>query len=97
MATDRRFILLCTAEVLVVAAGNIVAALILQMIVLAAFIEYRRGFATFAAATIAFSGVIAVSSTVSFPLLALAGALGCGYLALLLQDYRLARWAGGEA
>lgn len=97
MAADRRFLLLCTAEVLVVAADSLVIALILQMIILAAFIEYRRGYGTFVVAAAAFAGVIAVSSTVIYPLLALAGALGCGYLALSLKDYWLTRWAGGGA
>jgi hypothetical protein len=31
----------------------------------------------------------------SIALVALAAALGCGYLVLVLRDYRLARWAGG--
>ena len=38
MEFDRTFLLLCGAEVLVVAAGNLAAALILQVIVLGAFL-----------------------------------------------------------
>ena len=95
--TDRRFLLLCAGEVLVVAAGNLAAALILQVIVLAAYLGDRRGYWVFAAGTVLFAAVIAVSGTVLLPLLGLAAALGCGYAVLTLYDYRLTVWAGGEA
>ncbi|WP_214041472.1 hypothetical protein [Methanoculleus sp.] len=97
MAFDRRFLLLCAGEVLVVAATDLLAALVIQAIVLAAFLEDRRGYGVFAIGIALFSGIIAASGTVLLPLLALAAALGCGYVALTLQDYRLARWAGGGA
>ncbi|WP_292521979.1 hypothetical protein [Methanoculleus sp.] len=97
MAVDRRFLLLCAGEVLVVATGNLAAALVLQVIVLAAFLEDRRGYGVFAAAAVVVAGVLAATGTVFLPLLGLAAAIGCGYLALTLKDYRLARWAGGEA
>jgi len=95
--TDRRFLLLCAGEVLVVAVGNLTAALILQVIVLGAFLDDRRGYWAFIPAAALFAAVIAASGTILLPLLALAAALGCGYLALTLQDYRLTLRAGGEA
>lgn len=97
MALDRRFLLLCAGEVLVVAVTDIFAALVLQVIVIAAYLEDRRGYGVFAVLTVLFAGIIAVSGTVLLPLLVLAAALGCGYAALTLQDYRIARWAGGDA
>ena len=97
MEYDRRFLLLCAGEVLVVAVGNIAAALVLQVIVLAAFLEDRRGYPVFVPAAALYAAVIAASGTVYLPLIALAAALGCGYLALALRDYRLVRRAGGGA
>ncbi|NLB01477.1 MAG: hypothetical protein GX837_11095 [Methanomicrobiales archaeon] len=97
MEFDRRFLLLCAGEVLVVAMTNLIAALVLQMIVLAAFLDDREGYWLFAIPTALFAGIIAVSGTVLLPLLGLAAALGCGYAVLTLKDYRLVRWAGGEA
>ncbi len=97
MAFDRRFLLLCGGEVLVVAATDLLVALVLQAIVLAAFLEDRRGYGVFAVASALFAGILAASGTVLLPLLALAAALGCGYLVLTLQDYRLVQWAGGGA
>ena len=96
MAADRRFILLCAGEVLVVAAGNLAAAFILQVLILAAFLDDRRGYPAFIAAAALYAAAIAASGTI-LPLLALAVALGCGYLALTLQDYRLTLRAGGAA
>jgi hypothetical protein len=95
--TDRRFLLLCAGEVLVVAVGNLTAALILQVIVLGAFLDDRRGYWAFIPAAALYAAVIAILGQVILPLLALAAALGCGYLALTLYDYRLTLWAGGEA
>lgn len=97
MEYDRRFLLLCAGEVLVVAVGNIAAALVLQVIVLAAFLEDRRGYLVFVPAAALYAAVLAASGTILLPLLALAGALGCGYAALTLQDYRLTLRAGGAA
>jgi len=71
MEIDRKFLLLCAAEVLVVAVDNLILALIL------------------------FAAVVASAGNVA--LIGLAAALGCGYLILTLYDYRLTRWAGGEA
>jgi hypothetical protein len=96
MAADRRFLLLCGGEILVVAAGDLLVAFFLQAIVLAAFLEHRRGYPVFILATGLFAGVIYAAGSIA--LLALAIALGCGYLVLVLRDYRLARWAaGGDA
>ncbi|MDD3933849.1 MAG: hypothetical protein PHP55_08310 [Methanoculleus sp.] len=95
--TDRRFLLLCGGEVLVVAAGDIVVALILQVIVLAAYLGDRRGYWAFIPAAALFAAVLAVSGHVLLPLLGLAAALGCGYAVLTLQDYRLTLWAGDDA
>lgn len=95
MEFDRRFLLLCGGEVLVVAAGDLVAALVLQVIVLALFIEHRRGYAAFAAGAVLFAGAIYAAGSIA--LLGLAAALGCGYVALTLQDYRLALRAGERA
>ena len=90
MEFDRKFLLLSLGEVLVVAAGNLLVALILQVIVLAAFLGDRRGYPVFAiAAALYAAGIVA--------LLGLAVALGCGYLALTLHDHRLALRAGGAA
>jgi len=97
MEFDRRFLLLCAGEVLVVAAGNLAAALILQVVVLGAYLGDRRGYWAFMPAAALFAAVIAVFGTVLLPLLGLAAALGCGYALLTLYDYRLTTWAGGEA
>ena len=95
MAADRRFLLLCAGEVLVVAAGDLVVALVLQVIVLAAFLDHRRGYAVFAAGVILFAAALYAAGSIA--LLGLAAALGCGYVALTLQDYRLAIRAGEKA
>ncbi len=97
MEFDRRFLFLSAGEILVVAVGNLLIALILQVIVLGAFLTDRRGYPVFVPAAALFAVVIAVSGTVLLPLIGLAAALGCGYIALTLYDYRLVRWAGGEA
>ena len=95
MAFDRRFLLLCAGEVLVVAVGDLVVALILQVIVLAAFLDERRGYQVFAAGAVLFAAVLHVTGITV--LLGLAVALGCGYLALTAYDYRLTLRAGERA
>ena len=95
MEFDRKFLLLCGAEVLVVAVGNLLVALILQAIVLAAFLDERRGYPVFAIGMIVFAAVLAASGSIA--LLGLAVALGCGYLALTAYDYRLTLRAGERA
>jgi len=95
MEIDRKFLLLCAAEVLVVAVDNLILALILQVIALGAFIGDRRGYPVFVAGAILFAAVVASAGNVA--LIGLAAALGCGYLILTFYDYRLTRWAGGEA
>jgi len=95
MAFDRRFLLLCAGEVLVVAVGDLVVALILQVIVLAAFLDERRGYPVFAAGAVLFAAVLHVTGITV--LLGLAVALGCGYLALTAYDYRLTLRAGERA
>jgi len=95
MAFDRRFLLLCAGEVLVVAVGDLVVALILQVIVLAAFLGDRRGYPVFAAGAVLFAAVLHVTGITV--LLGLAVALGCGYLALTAYDYRLTLRAGERA
>jgi len=98
MEVDRRFLLLCGGEVLVVAAGEIAVALILQVIVLAAFLGDLRGYPVFAAGAAVFAAALyAAGDNVLLPLLGLAAALGCGYALLTLRDYRLAFRAGGRA
>lgn len=97
MEVDRRFLLLCAGEVLVVAAGNLLLlTLFLQALVLGAFLEDWRGYPIFVFGVSLIGVVLAVSGTVFLPLLALAAALGCGYVVLTLRDYRLVRWAGDE-
>ncbi|MCK9318847.1 MULTISPECIES: hypothetical protein [unclassified Methanoculleus] len=95
MEFDRTFLLLCGAEVLVVAVGNLAAALILQVIVLGAFLDERRGYPVFAAGAVLFAAVLHVTGITV--LLGLAVALGCGYLALTAYDYRLTLRAGERA
>jgi hypothetical protein len=95
MEIDRKFLLLCGGEVLVVAVGNLVVALVLQAIVLAAFLEHRQGYAVFAAGAVLFAGVLYTAGTIA--LLGLAAALGCGYVALTVYDYRLTLRAGETA
>ncbi|MCK9299155.1 MAG: hypothetical protein M0P21_09360 [Methanoculleus sp.] len=95
MEFDRKFLLLSLGEVLVVAAGNLLVALILQVIVLAAFLGDRRGYPVFAIAAAAFAAALYAAGMIA--LLGLAVALGCGYLALTLHDHRLALRAGGAA
>jgi len=95
MEIDRKFLLLSLAEVLVVAVDNLILALILQVIALGAFVGDRRGYPVFVAGAILFAAVVASAGNVA--LIGLAAALGCGYLILTLYDYRLTRWAGGEA
>ncbi len=96
MAVDRRFVLLCAGEILVVAAGDLLAALILQAIILAAFLDDRRGYPVFAGVLVVFAVILSVSGQILIPLLGVAGVLGCGYLVLGLQGYRVARLARGE-
>jgi hypothetical protein len=67
------------------------------VIVLAAFLEDRRGYGVFAAAAVLYAAAIAASGHVLLTLLGLAAALGCGYLVLTLYDYRLTLWAGERA
>ncbi|WP_332448486.1 hypothetical protein [Methanoculleus sp.] len=95
MEFDRKFLLLSLGEVLVVAAANLAVALILQVIVLAAYLGDRRGYPVFGAGAILFAAVLSISGTVA--LLVLAAALVCGYAALTAYDYRLARRAAGES
>ena len=95
MELDRTFLLLCGGEILVVAAGNLAVALVLQVTVLAAFLGDLRGYPVFAAGAAAFAAVLYAASMIA--LLGLAVALGCGYLALTLKDYRLTLRAGGRA
>jgi hypothetical protein len=97
MEADRRFLLLCTGEVLIVALGNLATALILQIFILALYLDDRRGYPVFIAAMVLYAAVIAASGRILLPLLALAVAFVCGYLALSLYDYRLSLWARGEA
>ena len=89
MEVDRTFLLLCGGEVLVGAAGNLAAALVLQAIVLAAFLGDLRGYPVFAAGMIVFAAAVYAAGSIA--LLGLAVALGCGY------HYRLARRAGERA
>ncbi len=96
MAIDRRFVLLCAGEILVVAAGDLLAALIFQVVVFAAFLDDRRGYPVFAGVLVVFAAFLSVSGRIFIPLLGVAGVLGCGYLALGLQGYRVARLARGE-
>jgi len=93
MITNRQFFLLCGGEVLVVAAGSLAAALVIQVIVLAAFLGDRRGYPAFAGGVLVFAAVLHAAGMIA--LLAVAGALGCGYLVLTLRDYRLVRRAAG--
>lgn len=95
MEVDRRFLLLCGGEILVVAAGNLAIALVLQAIVLAAFLGDLRGYPVFAVGAAAFAAVLYAAGMIA--LLGLAAALGCGYAALTLHDHRLALRAGGRA
>lgn len=95
MAFDRRFLLLCAGEVLVVAVGNLAAALVLQVIVLAAFLEDRRGYPVYAAGVVLFAVVLGATGAVA--LLGLAAALGVGYALLTLYDHRLTLRAGEGA
>jgi hypothetical protein len=97
MEADRRFLLLCTGEVLIVALGNLATALILQIFILAIYLDDRRGYPVFIAAMVLYAAVIAASGRILLPLLALAVAFVCGYLALSLYDYRLSLRARGEA
>lgn len=95
MEVDRTFLLLCGGEVLVVAAGNLAAALVLQAIVLAAFLGDLRGYPVFAAGMILVAAAVYAAGSIA--LLGLAVALGCGYLGLTAYDYQLARRAGERA
>ena len=94
---DRRFLILCGGEILAVAAGNLVVALILQPLILAAFLEDRRGYPVFILAAVLYAVAIAVLGHVLLALIALGVVLACGYAALSLYDYRLTLWAGGSA
>ena len=95
--TDRRFLILCGGEILVIAAGNIIAAFIIQVIVIAALLDDRRGYPIFIAAAALYALVIWILGHVLLSLIALALALTCGYAALTLYDYRLTIQAGGSA
>jgi hypothetical protein len=95
MEFDRRFLPLCAGEVLVVAAGSVVAAFIIQVVVLALYLEDRRGYPVYAVAAALFAAAVVAGGVAS--LLVLAAALVCGYLALSLYDYRLSLRARGEA
>lgn len=99
MEFDRKFLLLCAGEVLVVAVGNLAIALLLQIIILAVFLGSLRGYPVFIIVVSLFAAVLyAAGDNILLPLLGLAVALGCGYLALTIRDYRLAWWAaGGDA
>jgi len=95
--TDRRFLILCAGEVLVVAVGNLLAALVIQVLILAAFLDDRRGYTIFIAAVALYAAAVAVLGHILLSLIALAVVLVCGYAALTLHDYRLTLWAGGSA
>jgi hypothetical protein len=95
MEFDRKLLLLCGGEVLVVAVGNLLVALVLQAIVLAAFLGDLRGYPVYAAGLVLFAAAVYAVGSIALP--ALAVALGCGYLALTAYDYRLARRAGERA
>jgi hypothetical protein len=79
----------------VVAAGSVVAAFIIQVVVLALYLEDRRGYPVYAVAAALFAAAVVAGGVAS--LLVLAAALVCGYLALSLYDYRLSLRARGEA
>ena len=76
MVVDRRFLLLCAGEILVVAVGDLLAALVLQVVVLAAFLDDRRGYPVFAGVLVIFAAILSVSGRISIPLLGVAGVLG---------------------
>lgn len=95
--TDRRFLILCAGEILVIAVGNLLAALVIQILVLAAFLDDRRGYTIFIAAVALYAAAVAVLGHILLSLIALAVVLVCGYAALTLHDYRLTLWAGGSA
>jgi len=95
--TDRRFLILCAGEILVIAVGNLLAALVIQILVLAAFLDDRRGYPIFIAAVALYAAAVAVLGHILLSLIALAVVLVCGYAALTLHDYRLTLWAGGSA
>ncbi len=97
MEFDRRFLILCGGEILVIAVGNLLAALIIQILVLAAFLDDRRGYPIFIAAVVLYALVVAILGHVLLSLIALAVVLVCGYAALTLHDYRLTVQAGGSA
>ncbi|NLM30499.1 MAG: hypothetical protein GX216_08785 [Methanomicrobiales archaeon] len=95
--TDRRFLLLCAGEVLVVAVGNLLAALVIQILVLAAFLDDRRSYPVLIAAVALYAATVAILGHVLLSLIVLAVILICGYAVLTLHDYRLTQWAGGSA
>ncbi len=97
MAFDRRFLLLSAGEVLVVAVGDILVALVLQVIIIALFLKERRGYPVFVVGVALFAMLLTASSTIHLPLLALAAALGVSYVALILKDYRIVLRAGDTA
>lgn len=95
---DRRFLILAGGEILAVAAGSLIVALILQPIILAAFLDDRRGYHVFILAAVLYAVAVAILGHVILSLIALGVVLGCGYAVLSLYDYRLALWAaGGDA
>ena len=97
MEFDRRFLLLCAGEVLVVAVGNLLAALVIQVLVITAFLDDRRGYPIFIVAAALYALVVWIFGQILLSLLALGVVLVCGYAALTLYDYRLTVQAGGSA
>ena len=97
METDRRFLILCAGEVLIVVSAT-------SQQRSSSRSSSRPSTSMTGEATrssswlwVLYAAVIAISGHILLLLLALAAALGCGYLALSLQDYRLSLRAGGGA
>lgn len=98
MEFDQRFLILAGGEILAVAAGSLLVALILQPIILAVFLDDRKGYLVFILAAILYAATVAILGHVVLSLIALGVVLGCGYAVLSLYDYRLNLWAaGGDA
>jgi len=76
MEADQRFLILCGGEILAVAAGNLAVALILQILILAVFLDDRRGYPVFIAAAALYAAAVAISGHILLPLLALASRSG---------------------
>ena len=66
-------------------------------LILAAFLEDRRGYPVFILAAVLYAVAVAVLGHVLLALIALGVVLVCGYAILSLYDYRLTLWAGGSA